>query len=77
MSHWQLQRSVAHHSCQPKPALPEPLPALLLPSLPADAGFLTILVQDEVPGLQMLGGDGRWQLVEPIPGALTTAVRRQ
>lgn len=42
-----------------------------------DAGFLTILVQDEVPGLQMLDSEGRWQLVEPIPGALTINVGDQ
>lgn len=42
-----------------------------------DAGFLTILVQDDVPGLQMLDSSGQWQLVEPIPGALTINVGDQ
>ena len=38
-----------------------------------DAGFLTILLQDEVPGLQVLH-QGEWQSVRPIPGALTINV---
>ncbi|KAL4448553.1 hypothetical protein ABPG75_005772 [Micractinium tetrahymenae] len=42
-----------------------------------DAGFLTILVQDEVPGLQTLDSGGQWQLVQPIPGALTINVGDQ
>lgn len=57
-------------------ALSSPLP--LLPQRAADAGFLTILVQDpEVPGLQVQAADGRWLLVEPIPGALTINVGDQ
>ncbi|EFN50719.1 hypothetical protein CHLNCDRAFT_10090, partial [Chlorella variabilis] len=43
----------------------------------ADAGFLTVLVQDDVPGLQVQAADGRWQLVQPIPGALTINVGDQ
>lgn len=44
----------------------------------ADAGFLTILVQDpEVAGLEVLGADGQWHLVTPIPGALTINVGDQ
>lgn len=35
-----------------------------------DAGALTILMQDEHPGLEVLRG-GRWHLVRPVPGALT------
>eukprot|EP00879_Flechtneria_rotunda_P009471 GHRR01009914.1.p1 GENE.GHRR01009914.1~~GHRR01009914.1.p1 ORF type:complete len:398 (+),score=78.90 GHRR01009914.1:2576-3769(+) len=38
-----------------------------------DAGFLTVLVQDTVPGLQVLHG-GQWHLVPPVPGALTINV---
>ncbi len=38
-----------------------------------DAGALTILLQDAQPGLQVLH-EGRWQLVEPMPGALTVNV---
>jgi isopenicillin N synthase-like dioxygenase len=40
----------------------------------ADAGFLTILVQDEVAGLEALAADGTWHLVRPIDGALTINV---
>lgn len=39
-----------------------------------DAGFLTILIQDEVAGLQMLSKSGEWRTVKPIPGALTINV---
>ncbi|KAI3436008.1 hypothetical protein D9Q98_002065 [Chlorella vulgaris] len=39
-----------------------------------DAGFLTILVQDEVAGLEALAADGTWHLVRPIDGALTINV---
>ncbi len=35
-----------------------------------DYGIVTILWADAVPGLQVLGGDGRWHDVQPIPGAL-------
>jgi isopenicillin N synthase-like dioxygenase len=35
-----------------------------------DSGALTILLQDEHPGLEVLR-DGRWHLVQPVPGALT------
>ncbi len=35
-----------------------------------DAGALTILMQDEHPGLEVQR-DGRWHLVHPVPGALT------
>ena len=34
-----------------------------------DAGALTVLMQDEHPGLEVLR-DGRWHLVQPVPGAL-------
>jgi isopenicillin N synthase-like dioxygenase len=34
-----------------------------------DAGALTVLLQDEQPGLQVFR-HGRWHLVEPTPGAL-------
>ena len=35
-----------------------------------DYGIVTILWADEVPGLQVLGSDGEWHDVQPIPGAL-------
>ena len=34
-----------------------------------DAGVLTLLLQDDQPGLEVFR-DGRWYLVEPVPGAL-------
>lgn len=38
-----------------------------------DAGFLTVLVQDRTPGLQVLR-ESQWHTVRPIPGALTINV---
>ncbi|MEH6608791.1 MAG: 2OG-Fe(II) oxygenase family protein [Halioglobus sp.] len=38
-----------------------------------DAGALTLLMQDEVPGLQVLQADG-WKDVDPLPGALTVNI---
>ncbi len=35
-----------------------------------DYGIVTILWADPVPGLEILGGDGRWHSVLPQPGAL-------
>ena len=33
-----------------------------------DWGFLTILLQDEVGGLEVRAPDGSWHVVEPVPG---------
>lgn len=38
-----------------------------------DAGALTVLTQDDQPGLQVLR-DGRWTVVEPTPGALVVNI---
>jgi isopenicillin N synthase-like dioxygenase len=35
-----------------------------------DFGLVTVLWADQVPGLQVLGADGRWHDVSPEPGAL-------
>ena len=35
-----------------------------------DFGLVTVLWADQVPGLQVLGGDGRWYDVQPRDGAL-------
>ncbi|KAG6556888.1 hypothetical protein Mapa_001468 [Marchantia paleacea] len=34
-----------------------------------DIGFLTLIAQDDVPGLQLRGKDGNWFSVRPVPGA--------
>jgi isopenicillin N synthase-like dioxygenase len=42
-----------------------------------DAGALTVLLQEQIPGLQVYSGskqdsvDGRWVSVPPVEGALT------
>ncbi|KAL2636198.1 hypothetical protein R1flu_007677 [Riccia fluitans] len=33
-----------------------------------DVGF-TLIAQDEVPGLQLRGKDGKWFSIRPVPGA--------
>jgi len=35
-----------------------------------DSGFLTLLLQDENPGLEAQANDNTWYQVEPIPGSL-------
>ena len=35
-----------------------------------DYGIVTVLYADPVPGLQIVGPDGRWHDVVPEPGAL-------
>ncbi|CAM5551344.1 2OG-Fe(II) oxygenase [Streptomyces spiroverticillatus] len=35
-----------------------------------DYGIVTVLWADSVPGLQILGSDGGWHDVQPLPGAL-------
>lgn len=35
-----------------------------------DYGIVTVLWADAVPGLQILGADGVWHPVQPVPGAL-------
>jgi isopenicillin N synthase-like dioxygenase len=35
-----------------------------------DYGIVTVLWADQVPGLEVLGGDGTWHPVQPGPGAL-------
>lgn len=35
-----------------------------------DSGFLTLLLQDENPGLEALSNQGQWYSVDPLPGSL-------
>ena len=35
-----------------------------------DSGFLTLLLQDENPGLEAQANNGRWCRVDPVPGSL-------
>ncbi|KAE8766517.1 Naringenin,2-oxoglutarate 3-dioxygenase [Hordeum vulgare] len=55
------------------PACPEPELTLGMPPH-SDYGFLTLLLQDQVNGLEVCQGDGEWLLVDPIPGALIVNV---
>lgn len=62
-----------HYPVCPDPAPPDagfvPDTGTLGISHHTDAGALTVLMQDEQPGLQVRRGED-WVLVEPIPGAL-------
>ncbi|XP_052168093.1 probable 2-oxoglutarate-dependent dioxygenase SLC2 [Oryza glaberrima] len=56
------------------PACPEPELTLGMPPH-SDYGLLTILLQDEVRGLEVSYGDGGgWAVVEPLPGAVVVNV---
>ena len=46
-----------------------PLPGQLRAGAHTDYGTLTILRQDAVGGLEVLGPGGRWAVAEPVPGA--------
>jgi isopenicillin N synthase-like dioxygenase len=35
-----------------------------------DSGFLTLLLQDEIPGLEAQANDNTWYQVDPLPGSL-------
>lgn len=54
------------------PACPEPELTLGMPSH-SDYGFLTLVLQDEVEGLQVLHA-GDWITVDPIPGSFVVNV---
>lgn len=55
------------------PACPEPELTLGMPPH-SDYGFLTLLLQDQVNGLEVCQADGDWLLVDPLPGSLIVNV---
>lgn len=66
-----------HYPACPAPAAPEgvatPQQGFLGVNHHTDAGALTLLLQDKVPGLQVFR-DGRWHLVEPRADALVVNI---
>jgi isopenicillin N synthase-like dioxygenase len=52
------------------PGDPEPAPGQVGMGEHTDYGIVTVLYADPVPGLQIIGPDGRWHDVVPSPGAL-------
>ncbi|MEK7425957.1 MAG: 2OG-Fe(II) oxygenase family protein [Actinomycetota bacterium] len=59
---------VNHYETQPGD--PDPEPGQLGMGEHTDYGMCTVLFADAVPGLQIIGPDGRWHDVMPSPGAL-------
>lgn len=53
-----------------RPGDPAPAPGQMRMGAHTDYGMLTLLWADSVPGLELLGPDGRWRAVTPEPGAL-------
>lgn len=49
-------------------AAPDPLPGQMRMGAHTDYGTCTILLADDVPGLEILGPDGAWHGVRPRPG---------
>jgi isopenicillin N synthase-like dioxygenase len=52
------------------PGDPDPLDGQLGMGEHTDYGIVTVLYADPVPGLQIVGPDGQWHDVVPVPGAL-------
>lgn len=48
---------------------PDPVEGQMRMGAHTDYGILTVLLADPVPGLQIVGPDGRWHDVQPAPGA--------
>lgn len=59
---------VNHYETQPGD--PDPEPGQVGMGEHTDYGIVTVLYADAVPGLQIVGPDGRWHEVVPAPGAL-------
>jgi isopenicillin N synthase-like dioxygenase len=53
-----------------RPGDPEPEAGQMRMGAHTDYGVVTVLLADPVPGLQVLGPDGTWHDVTPLPGAL-------
>jgi len=53
-----------------RPGDPDPLEGQMRLGAHTDYGIVTVLYADPVPGLQIVGPDGRWHDVVPEPGAL-------
>jgi isopenicillin N synthase-like dioxygenase len=52
------------------PGSPDPVPGQFRMGAHTDYGSCTILLADDVPGLEILGPDGAWWPLRPAPGAL-------
>ncbi|MCK9925526.1 isopenicillin N synthase family oxygenase [Frankia sp. AgPm24] len=52
-----------------QPGSPAPAPGQLRMGAHTDYGACTILLADDVDGLEILGPDGSWHPVRPVPGA--------
>lgn len=52
------------------PGDPDPAPGQVGMGEHTDYGIVTVLYADPVPGLQIIGPDGRWHDVVPSPGAV-------
>lgn len=55
---------------QTAPGDPDPAPGQVGMGEHTDYGIVTVLYADAVEGLQIIGPDGRWNDVVPVPGAL-------
>jgi isopenicillin N synthase-like dioxygenase len=53
-----------------RPGDPAPAEGQMRMGAHTDYGVVTVLLADAVPGLQVLGPDGAWHDVSPLPGAL-------
>ncbi len=49
---------------------PDPVDGQMRMGAHTDYGIVTVLYADAVPGLQIMGADGKWADVLPLPGAL-------
>lgn len=52
-----------------QPGSPDPLPGQVRMGAHTDYGIVTVLYADAVPGLEIVGPDGRWCGVVPVEGA--------